>query len=462
MAVLFCHNSSIADPIQITITSEHIEDTWLNNALDGQMLNYGAHGGAIAGYEGSVYLLRLINLEEAIGSHKIITSCSLFVYISNADGNSGDKTVGIKRVFKPWIAGYLNGIDPQNGEGCTYEDWNADDLEWGLPGCHFEDDDGIHNSGDGMGADCMQTPEDEITVPQTSAYPWVVPGFFGFVISPELINDWYRETIPNNGLVIKTTGPWGWVHTWQADYAFENMRPYLEIEYEVALEIALTLLTSPLVIPASGGLVEFTLDVSNTSIFPETFDIWALVENYSQGGMMSLSARERSLAPQGTLQTDVGIYIPGRAPSGSYLVTVFVGDYPDDFCNSDLLAFEKSAADGSLPGNSLDDWHCSSDLFDSIDINAPEMPISPELVVNAYPNPFNPTTVIRFQIPVSSLVSLTVYDISGREIAELMGGHREAGNYEVVFDGSNLSTGIYFYRIQTGEHSTTRKMVLMK
>ncbi|MBU0519736.1 hypothetical protein KJ564_12470, partial [bacterium] len=67
MAVLFCHNSSIADPIQITITSEHIEDTWLNNALDGQMLNYGAHGGAIAGYEGSVYLLRLINLEEAIG-----------------------------------------------------------------------------------------------------------------------------------------------------------------------------------------------------------------------------------------------------------------------------------------------------------------------------------------------------------------------------------------------------------
>jgi len=87
-----------------------------------------------------------------------------------------------------------------------------------------------------------------------------------------------------------------------------------------------------------------------------------------------------------------------------------------------------------------------------------------------YPNPFNPVTKIKFSIPSVTLrqaqsdikVSLKVYDILGREIAALVNEERPAGEYEVDFDGSALTSGIYFYQLKAGEYSETRKMVLLK
>lgn len=79
-----------------------------------------------------------------------------------------------------------------------------------------------------------------------------------------------------------------------------------------------------------------------------------------------------------------------------------------------------------------------------------------------YPNPFNPVTKIRFAVPVSSNATLTVIDISGRTISELFKGNIKAGNYEYTFDGSTLSSGIYFYRLQSDNFSEIRKMTLVK
>ncbi len=79
-----------------------------------------------------------------------------------------------------------------------------------------------------------------------------------------------------------------------------------------------------------------------------------------------------------------------------------------------------------------------------------------------YPNPFNPSTKIKFVIPKSSFVSLKVYDILGREVATLLNEEKHPGSYEVEFDGSNLSSGIYFYRLQARDFSDTKKFILLK
>jgi len=79
-----------------------------------------------------------------------------------------------------------------------------------------------------------------------------------------------------------------------------------------------------------------------------------------------------------------------------------------------------------------------------------------------YPNPFNPTTTIKLHLPVSTVISLKVYDIVGREIATLLTGQFSPGVHIVVWNAQGLASGIYFCRLLDGKHSLTSKMVLSK
>jgi hypothetical protein len=89
------------------------------------------------------------------------------------------------------------------------------------------------------------------------------------------------------------------------------------------------------------------------------------------------------------------------------------------------------------------------------------MPQSVALAQN-YPNPFNPSTKIRFELPQASRVSLKVFDVLGREVMTLVDEVIPAGVYYVRFDGSTLSSGVYFYRLQAGESVKTKRMILLK
>ena len=84
-----------------------------------------------------------------------------------------------------------------------------------------------------------------------------------------------------------------------------------------------------------------------------------------------------------------------------------------------------------------------------------------ELLPN-YPNPFNPTTKIKYAIPTEMHVTLNVYDVLGRKVATLVNKKQNAGNYEVVFNAGNLPSGIYFAKITAGTYSAVRKMMLVK
>ena len=79
-----------------------------------------------------------------------------------------------------------------------------------------------------------------------------------------------------------------------------------------------------------------------------------------------------------------------------------------------------------------------------------------------YPNPFNPTTTIEFALPQSNNVRLIVYDLLGRVVAELVNGELNAGYHKINFNASNLSSGIYFYSLKTGDFSSVKKLVLLK
>jgi hypothetical protein len=79
-----------------------------------------------------------------------------------------------------------------------------------------------------------------------------------------------------------------------------------------------------------------------------------------------------------------------------------------------------------------------------------------------YPNPFNPSTIIRYSLPVNGSVSLKVYDVIGREVAILVNETKVAGSYQAVFNASRLGSGVYFYKLQVGNNSMCKKMLLIK
>jgi len=79
-----------------------------------------------------------------------------------------------------------------------------------------------------------------------------------------------------------------------------------------------------------------------------------------------------------------------------------------------------------------------------------------------YPNPFNPTTKISFSLPKGEFATVKVFDMSGKEVAELVNGELNAGTHSYQFDGSKLSSGIYFYRINTASFTDTKRMILVK
>ncbi|RPI72066.1 MAG: T9SS C-terminal target domain-containing protein, partial [Ignavibacteriales bacterium] len=84
------------------------------------------------------------------------------------------------------------------------------------------------------------------------------------------------------------------------------------------------------------------------------------------------------------------------------------------------------------------------------------------LLLQNYPNPFNPATTIKYDLPENNFTTLKVYDPLGNEIATLVNEEKPAGTYEVEFDASELSSGTYFYILQAGEFTETKKLILLK
>lgn len=107
-------------------------------------------------------------------------------------------------------------------------------------------------------------------------------------------------------------------------------------------------------------------------------------------------------------------------------------------------------------------WRCPlSHLITSVGPDVTALPGQFDLSQN-YPNPFNPATVIRYALPTSSYVALTVFNELGQEVTTPVRGEQEAGYHDVKFDGTGLSSGVYFYRLVAGDYVSTKKLLLLQ
>jgi hypothetical protein len=98
------------------------------------------------------------------------------------------------------------------------------------------------------------------------------------------------------------------------------------------------------------------------------------------------------------------------------------------------------------------------------DVRVEKVPVIPTefTLAQNYPNPFNPVTSIDFGLPENSEVTITVYNVLGQAVTELVNGAMEAGYHKVLWDASDMASGVYFYRIAAGDFTATKRMVLMK
>jgi len=145
------------------------------------------------------------------------------------------------------------------------------------------------------------------------------------------------------------------------------------------------------------------------------------------------------------------------APFGAQTISVKFNSSSDDNCFDDLhLRWD---TEGQRIAQIVPLIGSGNPNFTSVE---DEFSISDYYLSQNFPNPFNPNTSIRYQIPQPGLVSIKVYDILGNDVSTLVNEEKPAGSYNVEFNAVGLSSGIYFYQLQAGTYVTTKKMILMK
>ncbi len=199
--------------------------------------------------------------------------------------------------------------------------------------------------------------------------------------------------------------------------------------------------------------------VTHAATVPFGNDLRGLVFNGSQAITGSFESRPENsnlytldFSDLGEVEPDVVFSFEKFWPDFIYLAE-----------NSELLGGNSEmAVTGTFSGPGFYIYSMEqSEPTSSGEINTGVLPSEIRLEAN-YPNPFNPSTNIRFYLPESAEIRLSVYDITGRLVTDVVNGHYSAGVHSIAFDGAGISSGVYVYRLEAGETVMTRRMTLVK
>jgi hypothetical protein len=193
-------------------------------------------------------------------------------------------------------------------------------------------------------------------------------------------------------------------------------------------------------------VIEYLLPVEEWTHIAFTFEVGVGGAVYANADPLTLepwnSSNDHDVSPS-TLSPEV--FTIGRdAFNQGTLTNTLIDDFK--FFNKTLTAAEVHA----------DYTYVPSSIGDNVTLN------NKHHITQNSPNPFNTETTIEFIIPESRNVKLSVYNIYGQEVAVLVDDFRNAGTYSVLFDGSAFGSGVYFYRLESNGHTSTRRMLLLK
>jgi len=247
-----------------------------------------------------------------------------------------------------------------------------------------------------------------------------------------------------------------------ADIYAQNINPNSTLGNQTTPEVDITLtpVGLPIVIPAGGGSYSFNIAVANNANLPATADIWTTI-TLPNGNLYGpiINVQDFNLPPNWFTSRDRSQMVPAGAPPGEYTYNAYIGIFPDIFYAEDYFNFTKSLFyDGSITQTGWDNW--GEDFSAQFEPAA----VFPEnsILLSAYPNPFNSSAIINFDLAIVGNVKLAVYDLMGREVQALGAGDWGRGKHSVVWNADNLPSGTYFLRLQSNGQSVTRKVLLLK
>ncbi len=228
--------------------------------------------------------------------------------------------------------------------------------------------------------------------------------------------------------------------------------------HQLPIIVTFTPYNPPIQIPSGGGSFQYYASITNISSNPIAgLDAWteAVLPDSTVYGPMKL--RLNQFIPAGdSLVWDVVQYVPANAPSGNYTYIGYAGTYPDSAVISAEFPFEK------LAGDDISNHNLGWALFIKESKLEKKSSVTEYNSLSPNPNPFNPSTALSYKLQAARNIRLAIYDIMGREVAILAEGFYPAGHHSMLFNAANLPSGVYFARLQAGDFTQTRKLLLVK
>ncbi len=174
----------------------------------------------------------------------------------------------------------------------------------------------------------------------------------------------------------------------------------------------------------------------------------------------------------GDTWTDPEVFTPTYSPSFDFRHVSIVPVSPVNPTDDDVITVHLAMQGDPMPASTANGWgimppsvtaqyfHFSTDI--TVVSNDDEIVVNSFTLEQNYPNPFNPSTTINYSLAERSAVTLKVYDVLGNEVATLVNTNQEAGKHNVSFDAAKLSSGLYIYTLNTGNFTSSKKMMLLK
>jgi hypothetical protein len=211
----------------------------------------------------------------------------------------------------------------------------------------------------------------------------------------------------------------------------------------------------PPVTVAQGGSFGYAGTITNNTEDPQTTDIWVMAAGPLEGVYGPFKDfYDFPLNPSQSRSAHFNQRVPRMAPLGFYNYIAYCGDYPSTVMDSSLFQIEVVEGVESGQGG----WVLTGSFLEG---DLADIPFEFALLGN-YPNPFNASTVISYELPTTSHVKLEVYNISGQKLATLVDDEQQAGYRSVTWDASEVSSGVYFYKLSAGDFTETKRMMLVK